>query len=100
MCEVCAGKGLVQVGYESEPEGYRDIAICLCRTGMQIRERGREAAIASVAGRFKVPADTVGMIEEILDPEDLPVRFRKPAAAVDDDILSVGSSKHGRKAKL
>jgi hypothetical protein len=97
-CDICAGKGVIRIGYRETPEGqsgsYRDYGVCTCPKGQRFRT---ENGMLALAARYGVPPDQVNLIEVLLDPED----FTVPTAAattVTADVRDAGRS--SRKAKL
>lgn len=95
-CQLCEGLGMIALGVDVPGEGYQDIAICLCRKGLNLRaqiDRGLYALLAKTHG---IPIENIGLIEEMVDPADLPPSLRPKVKSVD---IGAAGMKPG-KAKL
>lgn len=89
-CILCAGKGVIRIGYQEAPrEGYVDYGICHCPQGLRFRVPGFRRVLAQ---RFGVELEQVNLVEELLDPEDLP-SFQP---SEDLDLAAVGQTKRAK----
>jgi len=89
-CVLCADKGVIRIGYQEAPrEGYVDYGICSCAKGQKFRAPGFQRVLAQ---RFGVELEQVNLVEELLDPQDLP-GFVAPAVDVTDAGRKSGRAK-------
>lgn len=92
ICDLCANKGVIRIGYREPPaDGYVDYGICSCHKGRKFRVPGFRIVLAE---RYGVALEQVNLIEELLDAEDLPGFV----PAVEIDVADAGRSR--KRAKL
>lgn len=105
ICRSCGDKGLIRVEWSDAPDDY---AICLCLTGLALRNdtnAGKHTGYAlwqAVVAQRQIDPAHVFLIEEILTPAELAARgFHLPAARAgasrEAALLAAGRP---RKAKL
>lgn len=95
-CRLCAGKGIIRIGYQSEPDGYVDFGVCQCPSGQRYRTDTHMDALAAKLG---VEPEQVQLVEHLLDAEDFPPAMRAPeVTTVAVDVTEAG--RRPKKAKL
>lgn len=93
-CALCAGQGVIRIGYHEPPGGHADLAICLCRPGRNLRAQMERGSKALLAARYGVPVESVGLVEDLLDAEDIPIVLRaRPVATRGIDEAGARSGK-------
>lgn len=94
-CPLCADRGVIRIGYQEEPDGYRDFGVCSCARGQRFRTPD---AMAALAAKFGVHPESVNLVEELLDPEDFPEPMGTGAAVPTLDVTEAG--RVGKRARL
>jgi hypothetical protein len=106
MCPHCGGIGLIWINW-ADYEGPREIAVCLCSKGLQLRSTknaGKETGVAAwqvwAYGQGLDP-ERIYMLEDVLSPEDLQARgFGAVAAPADREAALLAASKAKKGPKL
>ncbi len=94
-CVLCDDVGLISLGANRVADGYQQIAVCLCVRGQHLRRQIDRGLYALLAKIHDLQIEDIGLIEEMIDPKDIPPSLR-PKAAFD---IGAAGQKLGR-AKL
>jgi hypothetical protein len=85
-CTFCRDNGLIRLRYQEQPD--TDFGLCSCAKGQRFRTFPRSV----IAERMGTDEAHVGLIEDLLEPHELP-----GARIGSDDLAAVGRTKRGAK---
>lgn len=91
-CRLCGDKGVLRIRYhDATPDDY---GVCLCPRGLRLR-----ASLDTLAAALGVPAAQLGVVEALLEADEIPADLLAPAVG-HADIADAGRAAGGKKARL